>query len=92
MARGSSEPPLATFCIQLRHSDWSPGSRATRSGRSAPSCGWVHYPKSNQASAVAILQDGEVLMVRRKHEPFKGPVDPAIRLPGVRRGPGSRER
>jgi 8-oxo-dGTP diphosphatase len=24
------------------------------------------------ASAVAILQDGQVLMVRRKHEPFKG--------------------
>lgn len=32
----------------------------------------VYYPKSNMASAVAIVQDGKVLMVRRKHEPFKG--------------------
>lgn len=40
--------------------------------KSCPSCGWVHYPRPNVASAVAILQDGHVLMVRRKHEPFAG--------------------
>lgn len=37
-----------------------------------PSCGWVYYPKPNTASAVALLQDGQVLMVRRKYEPFQG--------------------
>ena len=37
-----------------------------------PNCGWVYYPKPNIASAVALMQDGEVLLVRRKHEPFAG--------------------
>ncbi len=36
-----------------------------------PSCGWVYYPKPNIASAVALVQDGQVLMVRRKFDPFK---------------------
>jgi 8-oxo-dGTP diphosphatase len=66
----SSEPPIATFCISC-------GTRveSVHSGdqerQSCPACGWTYYPKSNQASAVAILQDGRVLMVRRKEEPFK---------------------
>jgi ADP-ribose pyrophosphatase YjhB (NUDIX family) len=66
----SSEPPIATFCIHCGAS-----VETTQSGdqkrQSCPSCGWNYYPKSNQASAVAILQDGGVLMVRRKDEPFK---------------------
>jgi 8-oxo-dGTP diphosphatase len=37
-----------------------------------PACGWVYYPKPSPASAVAILRDGRVLMVRRKYEPFAG--------------------
>lgn len=36
-----------------------------------PACGWVYYPRPNVASAVALLQDGQVLLVRRKHEPFQ---------------------
>ena len=36
------------------------------------SCGWVYYPKPSPASAVAIVRDGQVLMVRRKYEPFAG--------------------
>jgi len=40
--------------------------------RACPSCGWVYYPRPNIASAVAILHDDHVLMVRRKHEPFAG--------------------
>ncbi len=37
-----------------------------------PNCGWAYYPKASQASAVALLQGGSVLLVRRKHDPFKG--------------------
>ncbi len=61
----------ARFCIRcgtaltLRRED-------DRQRRVCPVCGWVYYPKPNQASAVAILQGGGVLMVRRKHEPFQG--------------------
>ena len=40
--------------------------------RQCPSCGWVYYQKPNIASAVALIRDGEVLLVRRKHEPFAG--------------------
>ncbi len=65
------KPPVAHYCIRCgtelvtRRDD-------DKERRVCPRCGWVHYPKANQASAVAILQGGEVLMVRRKHEPFQG--------------------
>jgi len=62
---------MANYCIrcgtalELRRED-------DRERKVCPRCGWVYYPKPNQASAVAILQDSKVLLVRRKHEPFKG--------------------
>lgn len=65
------EPLVAAFCIRC-----GAPVETRESGEQmrevCPSCGWVHYAKSNQASAVAILRDGKVLMVRRKHDPFKG--------------------
>ena len=64
-------PPAASYCLRcgtslvLRQTD-------DRERRVCPACGWTHYPKPSPASAVAIVQDGQVLMVRRRHEPFKG--------------------
>lgn len=67
----SSQPPPANYCIRCgtrlvtRH-------EGERDRRACPACGWVYYPKSNMASAVAILQGNQVLIVRRKYEPFQG--------------------
>ena len=65
------QPPPASFCLRC-------GTRLVsrreddRERQVCPACGWVYYPKSNMASAVAILQDRQVLMVRRKYDPFRG--------------------
>jgi len=67
----SKQPPLARFCIRC-------GSLLTvrqdgeQERKACPTCGWVYYPRSSSASAVAILRDDQVLMVRRKYEPFAG--------------------
>ncbi len=66
-----SQKPSARFCIRcgtglvVREEDG-------KERQQCPACGWVYYPKPNIASAVAILEDGKVLLVRRKHEPFAG--------------------
>ncbi len=71
MDAASTQPPPAPFCIRC-------GSLLTsrQDGEQArqvcPACGWVYYPKPSPASAVAVVQDGQVLMVRRKYEPFAG--------------------
>lgn len=39
---------------------------------SCPTCRWTHYPKPSPAAAIAVIQDGQVLLVRRKFDPFKG--------------------
>ncbi len=65
------QPEGARFCIRC-------GTRLTarRDGEqdrmTCPSCDWTYYPKPNVASAVAIVRDGNVLLARRKHEPFAG--------------------
>ena len=71
MDTSSKQPWRARFCIRCG------GLLASRmDGEQArqvcPTCGWVYYPKPSPASAVAIVQDGRVLMVRRKYEPFAG--------------------
>lgn len=65
------QPPPADFCTRCgtRLVDRREGDHERRA---CPACGWVYYPKSNMASAVAIVQDGQAPMVRRKHEPFQG--------------------
>lgn len=68
---GQLQAPSITYCpccgarLVLRRTD-------DHERQSCPNCGWIYYPKPNQAAGVAIIQDGQVLMVRRKYEPFKG--------------------
>ena len=67
---GSQQPPRGSFCIRCG----TPLTTRRTEGRDrqvCPSCGWVYYPKPNIASAVALVQDGDVLLVRRRYEPFK---------------------
>ncbi len=65
------QPPPAGHCLSCgnRLASRREGDHARQA---CPVCGWVYYPKSNMASAVALVQEGQVLMVRRKHEPFQG--------------------
>ncbi len=71
MDASSKQNSKARFCIRC-------GSLLTsrQDGEQArqvcPTCGWVYYPKPSPASAVALVHDGQVLMVRRKFEPFAG--------------------
>lgn len=37
-----------------------------------PQCGWVFYPQLKVGSAAMIIQDGQVLLARRSHEPWRG--------------------
>lgn len=63
--------PSARFCIQCGAALASRGE-GEQARKVCPSCGWVYYPKPSPASAVAIIDDGQVVMVRRKYEPFAG--------------------
>jgi 8-oxo-dGTP diphosphatase len=35
-------------------------------------CGWVHYRNPAPAAGVVIVENGSVLLVRRRYEPFEG--------------------
>jgi ADP-ribose pyrophosphatase YjhB (NUDIX family) len=37
-----------------------------------PQCGWVYFPDPKVAAAVLVVQDGEVLLVRRAIDPARG--------------------
>lgn len=37
-----------------------------------PQCGWIHFVDPKVAAAVLIEKDGQVLLVRRVNEPFRG--------------------
>ena len=37
-----------------------------------PQCGWIHFVDPKVAAAVLVVQDGNVLLVRRTNEPFRG--------------------
>jgi 8-oxo-dGTP diphosphatase len=37
-----------------------------------PQCGWIHFVDPKVAAAVLIEQNGQVLLVRRANEPFRG--------------------
>jgi ADP-ribose pyrophosphatase YjhB (NUDIX family) len=37
-----------------------------------PQCGWIHFVDPKVAAAVLVIQDGQVLLVRRVNEPFRG--------------------
>ena len=37
-----------------------------------PQCGWIHFVDPKVAAAVLVIQDGNVLLVRRTNEPFRG--------------------
>lgn len=37
-----------------------------------PQCGWIHFVDPKVAAAVLIEHDGQVLLVRRANEPFRG--------------------
>ncbi len=65
------QPPTATYCIRCGNT-LVERQEDSHTRKVCPNCGWVYYPRPNQASAVALLQDGKVLLVRRKYEPFKG--------------------
>lgn len=64
-------PPPAEFCIRCG-TRLQPRREDGRERLACPACGWVYYPKPNIASAVALVQDGQVLLVRRRYDPFKG--------------------
>jgi ADP-ribose pyrophosphatase YjhB (NUDIX family) len=37
-----------------------------------PQCGWIHFIDPKVAAAVLVERDGQVLLVRRVNEPFRG--------------------
>jgi 8-oxo-dGTP diphosphatase len=37
-----------------------------------PSCGWIYFADPKVAAAVVVEQDGQVLLVRRINEPYRG--------------------
>lgn len=37
-----------------------------------PNCGWIHFVDPKVAAAVLVEKDGQVLLVRRVNEPFRG--------------------
>jgi 8-oxo-dGTP diphosphatase len=37
-----------------------------------PACGWMHFADPKVAAAVLVERDGQVLLVQRVNEPFKG--------------------
>ena len=37
-----------------------------------PSCGWIHFADPKVAAAVFVEKDGEILLVRRIYQPFRG--------------------
>jgi len=37
-----------------------------------PACAWTYYPKVSTAAGAIIVQDGQVLLVQRAREPYKG--------------------
>ncbi len=46
--------------------------RGDRTRPTCPACGWVYYAKNALGAALAIVEDGRVLMVRRAHNPYRG--------------------
>ena len=46
--------------------------RGDRPRPTCPSCGWVYYAKNALGAAMAIVEDGRVLLVRRAHNPYLG--------------------
>ena len=37
-----------------------------------PQCGWIHFVDPKVAAAVLVERDGQILLVRRVNEPFRG--------------------
>lgn len=37
-----------------------------------PACGWVHFADPKVAAAVLVERDGEILLVQRSYNPYKG--------------------
>lgn len=37
-----------------------------------PECGWVYYAKNAFGAALAIVEDGRILLVQRAHAPYEG--------------------
>ena len=37
-----------------------------------PQCGWIHFVDPKVAAGVLVVKDGQVLLVRRVNEPFRG--------------------
>ncbi len=67
----ANNPPRASFCIRCG-TPLTTRREDDHERQVCPSCGWVYYPRPNIASAVALVEDGQVLMVRRKYDPFQG--------------------
>jgi 8-oxo-dGTP diphosphatase len=37
-----------------------------------PACGFVHYRNPASAAGVVVVEDGSVLLVKRRHDPYRG--------------------
>ena len=59
------------FCIRCG----TPTEYEQRSGRQrpvCPECGWIYFPDPKVAAAAVIEENGEILLVRRAVNPYKG--------------------
>lgn len=64
-------PESVRFCIQCG----APLIHEEKFGRErpvCPRCGWIYFTDPKVAVAVAVIQDGNILLVQRVNPPFKG--------------------
>lgn len=61
----------AHYCLkcgtQMAHKELDGRSRAV-----CPNCGWIYYPHLKIGGGALIEQDGELLLLQRAHDPWRG--------------------
>ena len=65
------DPGRPDFCARCG----CPVAVRERDGRArpyCPRCGWVYFAKNATGAAIGIEQDGALLLVQRKHDPYHG--------------------
>ena len=64
-------PPDYQYC-PMCSSQLTAKNIGTKTSKFCSECGWVYYPHVFSAAGAVIMKDDQVLMVKRKNEPYKG--------------------
>lgn len=67
----AADPGRPDFCARCA----TPLDQRLHGGRlrpTCPRCGWVYFAKNATGAAIGVERDGNLLLVRRRHDPYHG--------------------